>query len=274
MKRFFKFLVVFPAVILIGTVIFCLIKNYSPQTTFLNPTSFRPPAVKFPKFAVMADIHSDVKNLKQALEMAKNDQVEFVVIAGDLTTLGKKSELLAIRKTLRESGLKYYIIPGNHDLWSGRRIKENIFGEIFSPDFQSFKTDNKIKFIFLNNADDYLGISDEQNRRLMTEIQECPKIYCLVFIHEPLNHPYSSHIMGENDLEVASQAALLRQNFVNYKIKEVFAGHLHFSSSYEIDGLKTTVVGSLSRERNSQEPRFWEIWGEKEEERKEVVLPY
>lgn len=245
-----------------------LLKNYAPKPPVVPFVSVSRPTESWSKFAVFSDIHSDVKNLEKALEMVKNDGIEMVIVTGDLTTLGKKEELTAIKKILDQSGLEYYVIPGNHDLWFGRQIKKDVFGEVFGKEPQDFQKGNR-KYILINNSDENSGI--ENLSTIKQQVKDCPKIYCLVFLHEPLNHPSSKHIMGENEASVASQAGLLVSMFKHSSIKEVFAGHLHFSSTYELDGLKTTIVGSLSSERNTQLPRFLEVLGEKE--RKEVTLP-
>lgn len=230
------------------------------------------------RFVVMSDIHSDWENFRKALEKTKEgfrdfgDVGGFVIITGDLTTLGKKSELLEARKILDESGLKYYVIPGNHDIWMGRKVGQNIWGEVFGESFLSFKAseiqsfkDKEIKFILVNNGDGVAGVGGVREVGdvreidwLKKEIEECIKIYCLVFMHMPLNHPNSLHVMGEEDPEVASEAAELIRLFVKNKVQEIIAGHLHFSSSYDLGGLKTTIVGAVGADRNFQSPKFLE----------------
>jgi predicted phosphodiesterase len=223
------------------------------------------------KFAVMSDIHLDTEALGKALEIAKNNQVEFVIITGDLTSLGKKEELVLVKKVLDSGGLKYYTIPGNHDLWFSERMKKSLFEEVFGPEYQSFKKNN-IKFILINNGS-YLGLDEVQLNWIKKEAMECPEIECLVFAHMPLNNPSSVHVMGEDSPKVASQAADLVKLFVRNEVRELFAGHLHYGTEYEQDGLKTTVVGALTRQRNIQSSKFLEVWaiGEKIE-KKEVYL--
>lgn len=236
------------------------------------------------KFAVMGDIHSDWENFRKALGKAKTDMGigdfggvgGFVVITGDLTTLGKKSELLEAKKILDESGLKYYVIPGNHDLWWGSKYKKDVWREVFGESYQSFKIE-ETKFILVNNGgiegvEGYGGKKGNQAVWLKKETEECPKIYCLVFLHMPLNHPTSLHVMGEGNTSVAGEAGRIREMLVRKGVKEIFAGHLHFSSSYELDGLKTTIVGAVVSERNFQSPKFLEIEMWDEELRKKEVF--
>lgn len=223
----------------------------------------RPAVVEVPqkpvlKFAVMSDIHSDWANFRKALGLAKNNQNKFVILTGDLTTIGKKTELAEAKKILDESDLLYFVIPGNHDLWYGNQVKAEVFNEVFGESYLSFK-DEGIKFILFNNGD-YYGVEDLAWLKL--EIEECLKVTCLVFSHMPLNHPKSSHIMGEDNARVASQAAELKGLFKQAGVKAFFAGHLHYFSQYELDGLTTTVTGAISAERNLESPKFLEVTAE------------
>jgi len=232
------------------------------------------------QFAVMGDIHSDWGNFRKALERAKEEMGDkgLVVVVGDLTTIGKKNELLEAKKILNESGLKYFVIPGNHDIWWGRKLKQDVWGEVFGKSFQSFLAEG-VKFILLNNADGARGFDFYKENGVgqmawvEKETADCPQRVCLVFLHMPLNHPSSLHIMGEESLAVASEAARLKEIFKRNKVREIFVGHLHFSSQYELEGLETTVVGAITRERNFQSPKFLQVFMEgKERVKKEVFV--
>lgn len=268
MKFWKKFLIL--GSLVLGILAICLGVKVSKESQGLEGKVAEPAKVieeRSLKFAVMADIHSDTENLQGALLKAKENRVDFVILAGDLTSLGKKEELLEVKNILDKSGLKYFVIPGNHDLWASQKFKANIFQEVFGKDFQSFKVAElqngreEIKFILVNNGGDK-GIEKGESVWLKKELLECPAITCLVFMHIPLNHPTSLHTMGETDPKVASSAGEWVKLLVASKVKEVFTGHLHFSSSYEIDGLRTTVVGAITSERNFQSPKFLEVWKE------------
>jgi len=69
-------------------------------------------------------------------------------------------------------------------------------------------------------------------------------------------------VMGEDNPKVASEASELIELFLKNNIKEIFAGHLHFSSEYNLGGLHTTIVGAITKDRNLQSPKFLEIWQE------------
>jgi 3',5'-cyclic-AMP phosphodiesterase len=204
-------------------------------------------------FAVISDIHSDYNNLQRTLDRIRTDKIDFMVIVGDLTTLGKMEELIEIKTILDSTGIPYYVIPGNHDLWS-IKTQINPFADIFGSDYQSFQKGN-VKFILGDNGDGLIGIDQRQKTWLDKELTDCPKIYCLVFMHEPLNNPTSKHIMGEDSILVASQAGLLVKQLVVAQVKQLFAGHIHYLSTYTLDGLKTTTDGAIKAN-----PRFIEVF--------------
>lgn len=252
--------------------VYSALKYLSSKKAFLTPQVKEEEIFQEPlKFAVAADIHLSFANLKKALSKVKGDGSEFVIIAGDLTSLGKDSELERAKEVLDESGLKCFVIPGNHDLWWSEKIKVDIFGKIFGAKYQAFKI-AETKFILINNGS-WQGMTDEQMDWVKKEVEECVIYYCLVFAHIPFNHPSSKHIMGEDSEKATLQAAELAKLFVEKGIKEIFSGHLHYASSYELDGLKTTIVGSLADDRNYQFPRFLEVTKIGEElEKKEAAI--
>jgi len=207
----------------------------------------------------------DYDNLKKALQKTKDSQVNFIIITGDLTSLGEKENLIKVKKILDESEIEYYAVPGNHDIWWGRKFKQDIWGEVFGKSYQSFKKSNQ-KFILINNADGENGLDgtygtkkEVQQNWLKDELKECLFVDCLVFMHIPINHPSSIYVMGQDNSLVASQAAELKKLFIENKVKQVFAGHLHFSSAYEFEGLKTTIIGAITSERNFQSPKFLQV---------------
>lgn len=203
------------------------------------------------KIAVMADVHSDDEELKIMLEKAKNDGVEIIIMAGDLTIEGKRSELIKIKKVLDESNLKYAVIPGNHEYYLDEFI--NIFGK----NYQSIKLD-EVKLILIDNSY-WQGIDEEQKKWLEGEVEDCRVVVCIAIMHKPLNNVLSTHVMGENNKKAAAEAIWLRDLLINSGVRQIEAGHLHYASSYELEGIRTDIVGAISRERNNQSPRYTEL---------------
>ncbi|HMI78561.1 MAG TPA: PQQ-binding-like beta-propeller repeat protein [Ferruginibacter sp.] len=78
------------------------------------------------RFAFLSDTHigSPNSNADEDLRRTVNDinkmnDIDFVVITGDITELGTNEELPRAKKMFDSLKVKYYIIPGNHDVgWS------------------------------------------------------------------------------------------------------------------------------------------------------------
>lgn len=223
--------------------------------TIPSPTSI-PQTTSF-SFAVISDIHSDLPSLRRSLDKIKNDKMDFIIVAGDLTSLGRLNELQNAKETLDESGIKYYVIPGNHDLWS-IKTGNNPYKDVFGKDYFTFNR-GIIKYILINNGDGVIGIDETQKVWLDKELSDCPKLYCLVFAHMPLNNNFNSHIMGEDTPEVAGQATDLIKVFNKYKVKELFAGHIHYITEYTLDGLTTYTDGVIYTKNNTTTARFVEV---------------
>jgi len=196
------------------------------------------------KFAVMADIHNNTSGLKKMINRAKNDGMDIVFIAGDLTKDGKRDELTTIKKVLDASGVRYEATEGNHDM------RQSLFDNVFGESFQSIRFDG-VKFILIDNSD-YRGLDGGvlkgkgQKAWIEKEVAECKTIICIGIMHMPLNHPTSDHLMGEFNKDTAKEAVWLRKLLVDSGVKEIETGHIHHFATYTIGGLKTNQVGSGS----------------------------
>jgi predicted phosphodiesterase len=206
---------------------------------------------KIVKIAVMADVHSDGEELKKMLNKAKSDGVEIVVVAGDLTNEGKGSELNKIKRVLDDVNLRYAVIPGNHE------YDLAMFKNIFGKNYQSIRI-GEVKLILIDNSY-WKGMDETEKNWIQNEVSECRVLICLAIMHKPLNNVLSTHIMGENNKKAADEAIWLRELLINSQVRQIEAGHLHYASSYELEGIRTDIVGAISRDRNTQTPRYTEL---------------
>lgn len=221
------------------------------------------------KFLLFADSHNDNVNLKKALTQAKQDypDLKFIIGLGDYTDVGTLEELRRAKNELDNSGLRYFLIMGDHDLWDCRNRSlppDCNFTDVFGPRYQSFEFDNFF-FLLLDNSDNYLGLGMEQIEWISTQLQKAKdegkvkgKKTVLAFIHEPLYHPSSDHAMGRVEKNLKSQAKSLIFELKEAGVKEVFSGDIHYFSQYEEPETKLTMytVGAVTVERNPQAPRF------------------
>lgn len=208
------------------------------------------------KFSVMSDVHMNWTDWRKFLAMVKKTD-QMVMVTGDMTSLGKKAELLAAKKVLDESGVKYAVVPGNHDLWESDRIKQSLFNEVFGKEYQSLRLEGR-KFIMINNGR-ATGLGATQRAWLEGEVKECKVVRCIAMMHMPLNHGISAHVMGEKNKKVSEEAVSLIKLFNDSGVVDIIAGHLHYSGTYELQGLRTYLAGAVSRERNTQTPRYTEF---------------
>lgn len=237
------------------------------------------------RVSLLADSHNDNELLTKALIDARNRGANFVIGLGDYTDIGTISELRFSKSVFEQSGLRYYTLAGDHDLWDGRnqQITEgtgsskmaldnfrSIFGE---PSF--VHEENKIKFIGIDNSDIYRGISDEHWESVKREVdppqnssedQPLARL-TFVFAHKTPFHPDSAHIMGEQTPAVAVQAKDFlelmegKSAFAEASAGNVdgfFSGDLHFFAKFNSPNgsVKMTTIGAVSAERNFQGPRY------------------
>lgn len=217
------------------------------------------------KFLLIADSHTDNVNLAKAIEQAKSayPDLKFIIGLGDYSDVGTVAELKSAKSVFDTSGLRYFLIPGDHDLWDCRnRDLESVscFTQVFGPPYQSFELDD-FKFLLLDNSDDYQGFSDSEKQWIENELERIKQGSfkgVLVFLHEPLFHPSSEHVMGKVENTLKQQARDLIFELKDGGVKKVFAGDTHFFSEYNepVTGLSMVTAGAVSSQRNPQTPRF------------------
>jgi len=223
----------------------------------------QPSGTKILTFAVVADSHNKNEILKKALSQAKNGGAKFVIGDGDYTDVGTTEDFQAAKAVFDKSGMPYYLTAGDHDLWNSRDKgfeADHFFKEVFGAPYQSFG-DSNIRFIIVFNSDNYFGVDDFQMNWLDQELQRVKMekpLQTFVFLHEPLYHPSSDHVMGKTNPKLDDQAQTLIQKFKDAGVGEVISGDVHYYSRYSEpqSGLKMTVDGALTDDRNVQTPRF------------------
>lgn len=238
-----------------------------PQSSELSLASTEPSSSPKPKlefsFAVVADSENDNDDLKKALSQAKTLGASFVVGLGDWSAVGTINELKAAKDVFDNSGLKYYLIPGDHDAWESRTKSlspASNFKSVFGQNYQTFSYQGN-EFILLDNSDNYYGVDQTQMNWLEAELDKVNRSkppLVMVFVSTPLYHPSSDHFMGDIEPKLKVQADTLAKMFKDARSSNILAGNTHFFSSYTDPkfGLGMTAVGAITQERNLQDPRF------------------
>lgn len=217
------------------------------------------------RFLLVADTHSDSTNLQKAISQAKANypDLAFVIGLGDYTNVGTIEELKGAKLEFDLGGLRYFLVPGDHDLWDSRNRKLSAntnFKEIFGLNFQAF-TYNNFRFILLDNSDDYLGFGEEQLKWINSELDKVKVSSghkAFVFLHEPLYHPSSDHYMGKLEKSLKTQAETLTFKLKEAGVRKIFAGDIHYFSEYEepVTKVSMVTVGAVATDRNPQAPRY------------------
>lgn len=226
--------------------------------------SSKPTGKIISRFLVFADSHGDNDNLKKAITQAKQKypEIQFIIGLGDYSEVGTLDELKKAKSELDLSSLRYFLIPGDHDLWDSRdKSQEPLmnFRQVFGPSYQSF-TSNGFRFILLNNADNYEGFDQQQLNWLDSELETAKEdnSKIIVFIHEPLFHPLSDHVMGRVEKSLKNQAKSLLFKLKEAGAKKILSGDIHYFSEYEEPEthLSLVTIGAVTIDRNPQTPRY------------------
>lgn len=208
------------------------------------------------KIALLADSHSDYENLTKALDITKSMSIGTVMFLGDFTQLGLLDDLTHAKEIMDKSGLKYYALAGDHDLW--KSVGFDNFLQVFGKNNQSILI-HGIKFVLLDNSANYTEITPETMAWFKEEVSNAD----FVILSQPLYYPrldrYMGHIDGEDVSKVLAQRDMLLEIIRNTNVKAVISADLHTSDSIDDpvkSELKHIQVGAITRERNLQSPRF------------------
>lgn len=230
--------------------------NTSGNSTNSSPVQFR--------FAVISDSHTDYASLGKALAQAKMAGAKFVIGTGDYSDVGTLDELSKSKQKFDSAGLTYYLTAGDHDLWDNRDKKaepSTNFTQVFGTVPYSAFSYEDVRFILVYNSDNYIGLDEAQLLWIEEELNKLqtqnPKL-TLVFLHTPLFHPSSDHVMGKETPKLKNQAEHLMSIFKRKGVAEVISGDAHFFSRYKepTNELPMTSVGAVTSVRNPQAPRF------------------
>ena len=190
------------------------------------------------------------------------DRPAAVIITGDLTFNGEKlsAEKLAwIFAPLKEAGIAFWVIPGNHDIYDGWarkfRAEKSYYAEqvspeewknIFTSSYQNATSINGLSYSINFNKNYRLifidsniygeqksrthpitngRLSKEQLNWLEKEFQKATaaKQHILFFMHHNL-YDHNDIVKGSFTLD---NAAKLRKLCQKYKVTAVFSGHIH-----------------------------------------------
>jgi len=185
-------------------------------------------------FVVYGDTRTNTDIHLQIVDEMMDYNLEFVINTGDLVADGRnwtKWETFdSIIKPIRDDGIEYYPVVGNHEYWNSGG--DSNYMKIFNfTGYYSFERKG-IKFVIVNLYEDYKPNST-QYEWLKSEINnEKPTI---VAMHEP--HFKANH---EGNEEVREYLIPLIES---YRVDAVFYGHTHLFGLRQENGIYYIVTG-------------------------------
>lgn len=173
---------------------------------------------KIMRFVVISDTQNFYDDLKDAVsEINKEEDIDFVLHAGDITQYGIASDYKIVGKWLRRIHFPVIGVVGNHDVTgNGEEMFKSMFGQLnFSFRFKGHKficyDSNSREHGFNGQVPNVSWIKEE-----LDEVQEGEKV--IMFSHIP---PYD----GDTDLELEPAMEQLLSS--NPSIVLSIHGHLH-----------------------------------------------
>lgn len=201
------------------------------------------------RFAFISDTHIGSPNgsaeedlMRTVADINSRTDIDFIVITGDVTELGKDEEVRQAKRILDQLRVKYYIIPGNHDTgWSESGGLS--FTSIFGSDRFHFKHGG-VHFIGCASGP-YVRMSDGHVPRdamnwLQTQLKSIGSAEPIVFLnHYPLDNGL------DNWYEVID--ALKTRNTVL-----ALCGHGHSNREVAAEGIPSAMGRSNLRAKDAE----------------------
>jgi outer membrane protein assembly factor BamB/Icc-related predicted phosphoesterase len=193
------------------------------------------------QFAFLTDLHvvpggESSSQLIEIVEEINASQLQFVIIAGDLTNHGSDEELHHVNIILSQLEIPWYILPGNHETnWS--ESAGRTFSEIWGDDKFLFRKGNRL-FIGLNTGP-FMRMGDghvrqEDIRWLQRQLEQHIKdnTQLLFFAHYPLTEGLDQWY---NITDILNQ----------YEPVVAFCGHGHRQQLLNFDGIPGVMGRSM-----------------------------
>ncbi len=185
------------------------------------------------KFLTFVDLHEDRKYLKALVNRAKDEDIDFVVCAGDITMFGRS--LRYVLKQFNDLGKKFYLIPGNHE--SDRMLNEVVgdYENIINFNKKTFKLDN---YIFMGYGGGGFAAEDPEFRKVSREwYSKYQDDKTVLITHGP---PYGCKLDHLEKRHVGN--ADYRKFIERIKPRLAISGHLHETANAQDTIGKTKLI--------------------------------
>ncbi len=170
------------------------------------------------KFLAFTDVHEDKEKVQKLVQRSLEEDVEFVVCAGDISTFGRG--LKANVQLFKSTGKPFYLVPGNHE--EGINLDEFVkdVPHVINLHRQALSIGN---YLFLGYGGGGFAQEDNEFRKIAREWYGRYKGKKIVFVtHGP---PFGTKIDLLHEHHVGSIDYRKFIERINPKL--VICGHLH-----------------------------------------------
>ena len=192
------------------------------------------------QFIVCGDPQNEYQIFDKILEAAKS--VDFLIIAGDVTGSGTPTEFQNFLSKMKGSGVRYYCVPGNHDVASGP--VDEVYRAYIGPPHQAFDYQN-CHFVLIDNSTPSLGFYPQEQQWVKEDLKAVKGRgfeHVFAVCHVAPGFPYSSHFDPSERTGMDANENLVPILSAG-KVEELFCGHMHVYEQSREGGMLLTITG-------------------------------
>ena len=191
-------------------------------------------------FIVCGDPQNNYEIFNRVLEAAR--QVDFLIIAGDLTGSGTGLEFQNFVRVMNNNGTRYYAVPGNHDVATSP-VTGNYTKYIGRP-YGSFSHKN-CYFVLIDNSTPELGFYPEEREWVAADLKRARAEgyeHYFAVCHVPPGYPYSAKADRSQIAGIDANHELI-PILAGAGVEELFCGHVHGYYQNKEKGMLVTITG-------------------------------
>ncbi|MBR9683305.1 hypothetical protein GOV03_02080 [Candidatus Woesearchaeota archaeon] len=188
------------------------------------------------KLLTFVDLHGETKFLKKLVKRGKEDDIDLVVVAGDMTMF--EDHLGYVLKKLNSIGKKVLLIPGNHE--SNKDLNKALKGYDNCQNFHEKAVEIE-GYVFLGYGEGGFSLKDAEFRKVAREwYSKYQKKKIVLVTHAP---PFGTTVDRVDRRHVGNKDIY---SFIKrIKPKLVICGHIHDTAGKtdKIDGVNVINPG-------------------------------
>ncbi len=203
------------------------------------------------KIGHISDLHlntlfndSNLLRIKRLIKYISNQEVDHLIISGDLTDNADESDLLLLKKILSKAGfsshLNLTLIPGNHDIFGGPQKPTDIF--TFPDRCKEVDYKSKLKIFREIFKETFLTAETIDKQELFPFIKDIGSVLIIginsIAEYSKFKNPFASN--GEVTLKQFNSLNDLLNKYSEAEIFKIVVIHHHFN---KIKNTKRSIAG-------------------------------